>query len=145
MNKFYRTNITVLFITALLIILYMGFFPRSSGRSGTETRELTEFPDFSYEALTSGQYTATITDWFTDTIPYRDTILDMASWIRGLYGMDYVIKTDDGKDVHFESDNLQEGINDSRPDGNISDPLANEDISDTNSGIDELPPDLFED
>ncbi len=143
MNKFYKTNIAVLFVAALLIVLFMGVFPRSSGRSGTETRMLTEFPDFTCDAYFSGEYTATITEWFTDTVPYRDTLLDIASGIRNLYGIDYVVKTEDGKEVHFESSGLQEGIKDEKPDGNVSDPLLEEGVVDTSSGTNNLPPDIF--
>lgn len=126
MNKYYKINIAALFLTAVLVVLFMGICPRSSGRSGTETRILTEFPEFSFEAFFNGEYTATITEWFSDTVPYRDTMLDLASTIRGLYGIDYIVKTEDGKEIHFESNGVQEGIKDERPDGNVSDPLAAE-------------------
>ncbi|MBE6678347.1 MAG: hypothetical protein E7597_06105 [Ruminococcaceae bacterium] len=143
MNRFHKINIIVLLVATVLIVMFMTFFPRSSGRSGTETRMLTEFPDFNWDAYFSGAYTATITEWFTDTVPHRDALLDFASSIRNLYGIDYIVKTEDGKEVHFESSGLQEGIKDEKPDGNVSDPLLEENVVDTSSNTNDLPPDIF--
>ena len=144
MNKFYKINIAALLITAILVIAFMCVFPRSSGVSATETRVLTEFPAFSVENYLSGEYTATITEWFTDTIPYRDFFLDLASEIRGFYGIDYKIKTEDGKEIHFESNGVQEGIKDERPEGNVSDPLAGEDFFETPQGENQSSQKFFE-
>ena len=37
-----------------------------------EKRKLASFPEFTAENYFSGQFTAGINHWFTDTVPYRD-------------------------------------------------------------------------
>ena len=47
--------------------------------SYTENRELAEFPEFSFEKLFSGEYTDGITEWFDDTVPWRDGFKDISA------------------------------------------------------------------
>ncbi|MBQ4648818.1 MAG: hypothetical protein IJN86_02150 [Clostridia bacterium] len=124
MSKFYKINIITIAAVTAIIIGCMAFFPRSSGISKTETRHLATFPEFSFESYFEGEYTEGISKWFSDTIPERELILDIASNIRELYGTDYIAKNEKGEDVEINTDNVQEGIDDERPDGNVSDPLA---------------------
>ena len=47
--------------------------------SYTEKRPLATFPDFSFEKLFSGEYTDGITEWFDDTVPWRDGFKDISA------------------------------------------------------------------
>ena len=47
--------------------------------SYTEKRPLAEFPEFSFEKLFSGEYTDGITEWFDDTVPWRDGFKDISA------------------------------------------------------------------
>lgn len=55
--------------------------------SDSEGRELTKFPSFSWESFLSGEYTSQISLWYADTFPGRETLLDMSSDFKGLYGI----------------------------------------------------------
>lgn len=47
--------------------------------SYTEKRPLAAFPEFSFEKLFSGEYTDGITEWFDDTVPWRDGFKDISA------------------------------------------------------------------
>ena len=64
------------------------FLPRS-GISESEQRMLAEFPQFSAEMLTKGQYTNGITEFFNDNVPFREEIKKAAVQMRKLYGISY--------------------------------------------------------
>lgn len=117
-SKFLRIfNIVAIAVTAVCIISFLSLtsvFPRSEGYSTSEKRPLLTFPTYSNSALFDGSYTAGIAEWYTDTVPHREELLGIAAGIKGLYGVD----------TYFQSSNLQDGIQDSRPDGDVSDPLA---------------------
>ncbi len=63
----------------------MLFLPRSR-ESVLEQRELAEFPEYSREALMDGSYTAGISHYFSDTVPMRDRLMEMASAIQEFTG-----------------------------------------------------------
>ena len=54
--------------------------------SHIEKRNLAEFPEFSVEALMSGDYFDDITTWFSDTFPGRETWIELASQTKSLHG-----------------------------------------------------------
>ena len=58
-------------LTAVGMFFFLNFFPRSAV-SSLERRELKSFPTFSMEALRSGEYTTSVSSWYSDTEPYRD-------------------------------------------------------------------------
>ena len=58
-------------LTAVVMFFFLNFFPRSAV-SSLERRELKSFPTFSMEALRSGEYTTSVSSWYSDTEPYRD-------------------------------------------------------------------------
>ncbi len=55
--------------------------------SESENRKLAEFPEWNAEAFMNGQYTADIGLWYSDTFPFRDTLIDLNSGLRKLYGL----------------------------------------------------------
>ena len=80
-----------------LLVLFNWFFPRSE-ESMIEKRKLASFPEFTAENYFSGQFTAGINHWFTDTVPYRDNFKNAGNGFKGLFG----ITTDDS--VNFVGD-----------------------------------------
>lgn len=66
--------------------LYMNFFERTE-ISQNEKRELTKFPEFSLESYFSGEYTGTLDKWYTDTIPNRDTLVELSGSVESLRGI----------------------------------------------------------
>lgn len=64
-------------LTAVGMFVFLNFFPRSTV-SSLERRELKSFPTFSMEALRSGEYTTSVSSWYSDTEPYRDYWMAMS-------------------------------------------------------------------
>ena len=64
-------------LTALGMFVFLNFFPRSTV-SSLARRELKAFPTFSMEALRSGEYTTSVSSWYSDTEPYRDYWMAMS-------------------------------------------------------------------
>ena len=85
--------------------------------SGIENRELAKFPEFSFESYFNAEYTAGITEYFTDTAPGRDAFKNIITEIRALFG----IQPKEGV-IDVKPPNPSD---DERPDGLVSDPLAN--------------------
>ena len=66
--KKYIIYITVMVTVIVAFVVVLNFFPRSE-YSELERRELTRRPAFSFQALTSGEYTKGISSWYSDTEP----------------------------------------------------------------------------
>ena len=64
--------------------------PLRPTESATEKRKLTEFPTFSLETLKSGEYFDLISAWYSDTVPMRDSLLQMNAKVQGLLGTNTV-------------------------------------------------------
>lgn len=60
-------------------------FPRST-ESITEKRELKKFPELSAESWFSGEFTAGVSEWFSDTVPARDAVTNLSTQLRELRG-----------------------------------------------------------
>lgn len=69
-------------VTAGLLL----FLPRPT-QSLIEQRELAEFPEFSWESFINGDYTEGITEFYDDTVPYRDELKKAAAMLRSIYGL----------------------------------------------------------
>lgn len=72
------------FGTAVLLLV----LPRSD-TSEIEQRKLAEFPEYSNETFINGEYTNGITEFFGDTVPFRDELKKLGSRLRGFYGVSY--------------------------------------------------------
>lgn len=57
--------------------------------SMTEKRELAKFPQFSFEDFFSGEFTTGVTNWFNDTVPWRDGFKDLSAQMNKLMGISY--------------------------------------------------------
>ena len=57
--------------------------------SYTENRKLATFPEFTFEKFFSGEYTDGITEWFDDTVPWRDGFKDISANIVKNMGVSF--------------------------------------------------------
>lgn len=80
-----RINIGV--CTAFFAVAAIGLLvlPRPTV-SETEKRNLATFPEFTWDAYWSGQYTSDISYFFNDTVPFRDTFKSIGAGFRSLFG-----------------------------------------------------------
>ncbi|HBF15177.1 MAG TPA: hypothetical protein DDW30_05765 [Clostridiales bacterium] len=76
------------FAGALLVIGLVGllFFLRPS-TSEVEGRELTKFPDFTWNDFWDGSYFSAMTTWYADTFPGRDGLISVQHALEELYGI----------------------------------------------------------
>lgn len=89
-NKKRRKIADAVYLSSVLLFLafiggFMLVFPRSV-KSVLEQRTLEEFPEFSLETFRDGSYTADIGIYFSDTVPFRDSLTVLSSEIRDLTG-----------------------------------------------------------
>ena len=82
-NKIYIILITLL-IAAFTVVF--NFFPRSTF-SELEKRELAQFPAFSVDKLAKGEFTDSVSIWFSDSEPYRDKLMALSMGIRANMAM----------------------------------------------------------
>ncbi len=80
---------------SFFVMLYLGAviafaIPLRPTFSPSEKRNLAEFPEFSKEALLSGDYFNDINTWFSDTFPFRDFLTQTGTKIKNLYGISSV-------------------------------------------------------
>ncbi len=81
-NIVYLTTVLLAFEAIGLSLL---IFPRSTV-SITEKRELKKFPEFSMDSYFSGDFTKEVSEWFSDTVPFRDELTNAATAIREING-----------------------------------------------------------
>lgn len=72
-------------LAALMVLSFL--LPLRPTESLMEGRDLTKFPEYSTEALLSGEFFSGIDDWFSDTMPGRDLFLDFNRKVQDLYGI----------------------------------------------------------
>ena len=60
--------------------------PLRPTESQREKRKLAEFPAFSVKTLFSGDYFADIGTWYSDTMPGRDTLISINSFLQNILG-----------------------------------------------------------
>ncbi len=83
---FCYANIVYSAIAFGLIAVGLLVLPHST-ISEIEQRELAKFPTFSPEEFANGKYTNGITDYYNDTVPYRDDLKKAAANLRSLFGV----------------------------------------------------------
>lgn len=133
-NKIRRTAADVFFvITAAAFFAGIGaamlLLPRSS-ESVLEQRALAEAPEYSSEKFRNGSYSAEISAYFSDTVPFRDELMSLSSALCGLTGfrsnnirLHNVSSADSGGTVPTDPEYSQNG---GSPDGNSGgDPSPN--------------------
>lgn len=91
-----RRACDIIFLALLLIMfetvaLAFVMFPRSE-ISELENRKLKEFPEFTLESWFDGSFTAEVSEWFTDTVPFRDDLMGYSKSIQELSGFSTGVK-----------------------------------------------------
>lgn len=80
-------RLVIPFFAVLTVLTVVSFIlPLRPTRSQMEKRNLAEFPEFSVEALMSGDYFDDISTWFSDTFPGREEWLSLSRSISSLHG-----------------------------------------------------------
>ncbi|MCL2087578.1 MAG: DHHW family protein [Oscillospiraceae bacterium] len=79
-------NVAAFILVISAISFALLFMPRTEV-SLTEQRELEKLPVFSWELLLSGEFTRQINIYFSDTVPERDRLTAIASFINGMSGV----------------------------------------------------------
>ncbi len=80
---------------SFFVMLYIGAaiafaIPMRPTYSPSEKRNLAKFPEFSAEALLSGDYFNDVSTWFSDTFPFRDILTQTGTKIKNLYGFNSI-------------------------------------------------------
>ncbi len=78
-----RVFFGILFLIAIIGLL----LPLRPKTSTIEKRTLTAFPKFSLAAFWNGDYLNGISTWYSDTFPFRETLLAANSGFQNLYGI----------------------------------------------------------
>ncbi len=79
-------KIAVSFFTFVIISTVCFIIPLRPTVSETEKRELAKFPEFSFSAFADGSYFTDISTWFSDTVPFRDSLMNINSKIQNFLG-----------------------------------------------------------
>lgn len=82
MDKIYLAAVLVAFET---VGLSMFILPRSTV-SENERRELATFPEFTAKSYADGEFAEGVSEWFSDTVPFRDALTEKSVRLRELSG-----------------------------------------------------------
>ena len=82
-NHIFIYIVGALFVALTVLFL---FFPRSTF-SQTERRELKKFPPLTTDSLAKGLFTQSVSDWFSDSGPYRDEFMTASLMVKDLISM----------------------------------------------------------
>lgn len=92
----YTAVIATVFIECAIALTAL---PRST-ESELEKRSLAKFPTLTADSLFNGSYTAAVSSWFSDTVPFRDEIMEQSMTLKNAMG----IKSSLGKKSSVEGD-----------------------------------------
>ncbi len=81
-------SLTVIVPMYITLLVFADLLPRSTV-SNIEKRNLATFPEFSWNDYWSGQYTSDVANYFDDTVPFRDTLKQAASYFNSIFGIKY--------------------------------------------------------
>ena len=98
MNKLYISIIVLVFCAFTIVF---DTFPRSTF-SELEKRDLATLPEFSWQRLFDGSYTKAVSQWFSDSEPYRDHFMAMSMNVKD--GQKLVVNSDDNVTFHASTD-----------------------------------------
>ena len=87
-----RKTARIIITGTLVLALTFGAFilPLRPKVSEAEKRPLARFPEFSFSSLFSGEYFSGISSWFSDTVPFRDSLVELNSKIQHLLGLSLI-------------------------------------------------------
>lgn len=104
LNSKWKYGMTVVLGGSLLGLAVLGFnVSLRPDYSVSEKRELKHFPKVSLAAVWSGDWFTELTDWFSDTFPFRETLLSGEASLEQLYGLQ-------GEAIYSRSDSVAESI-----------------------------------
>lgn len=124
-NKGAVTYLSITGAFFLVIFAIFTFFPRPE-YSELEKRDLQTFPKFEEHKNNLPGYTAAISDWFSNTEPFRDSFLTMSMGLRN--SMKFNFRSDDDAVSFIATADSMEGAQDARQ----------EVLDDEFAGVDEL-------
>lgn len=75
------------FASALILIGFIALISPKPAVSDIENRALAEKPTLSFETLKDGSYTRELAIYYSDTFPFRESLIKGAAWFRGLFGL----------------------------------------------------------
>lgn len=82
--KLLSVGLVIVLITVMSVIsMNLSLRPTESEK---EKRMLSQFPEFSFSALFNGRYFADISTWFSDTMPFREEIIDINNGVQTILG-----------------------------------------------------------
>ncbi len=84
-----RKDKALVIVVALLMeafVLVFWAFPRST-YSELEKRELRQFPQFSWQSLCNGSFTSDVSNWFSDSEPFRDVFMTSSMRLKSWMAM----------------------------------------------------------
>ncbi|MCQ2288471.1 MAG: DHHW family protein [Muribaculaceae bacterium] len=114
MNKTFITIFAILFFGMTIVFVT---FPRST-YSELEKRDLATFPKYNQDSLMNGSFTKNISQWFSDSEPYRDVLMTMSMTLKEY--LKFNIGNDENS-VSFVAKDEEEGLGDTANLGDIAD------------------------
>lgn len=123
----------VIFTIFIGFVALFSLLPRSSV-SRLERRKLMEFPEFSADSLASGAYTSAISSWFSDTQPYRDTLLEIAMAMKDRMAL----KLGDQVTFHAGIDPTDDMLGEVEPEDTIPPEPTEQELEQRNRRIDDV-------
>ena len=79
------SRILVALVTVMMtaFVAVFCFLPRST-YSELEKRDLSKFPDFCWDSLRNGSFTRSVSNWFSDSEPFRDVFMGESMELKSL-------------------------------------------------------------
>ncbi|MGI6264327.1 MAG: DHHW family protein, partial [Acutalibacteraceae bacterium] len=87
MRKYRSVQVLAFFIALYLISVLSLMLPLRPKVSQSEKRKLAEFPSFTLSGFLDGEFFAGIDRWFSDTFPFRETLIGWNTAIWNLSGI----------------------------------------------------------
>ncbi|MBR5519660.1 MAG: hypothetical protein IKU55_02975 [Clostridia bacterium] len=77
------------FLAPIFSLFFLALVDTDATESLDENRKLASFPDFSLQALTSGDFTANFETYYSDTFPFRENLLGASRTINSFYALSF--------------------------------------------------------
>ena len=123
---------------ALTIVAFI--IPLRPTQSVAEKRNLAKFPEFTWEAFTSGDYFDDINLWFSDTFPGRDGWISLSNTTSNFHGISDVVIYGDIGSQETIPDEFQGNDETRPPELDNTDPSSTPSIPEDTTPIDTTPP-----
>jgi hypothetical protein len=138
--------IAIIGVVFAAFVIVFDTFPRSKV-SELEKRELAQFPTFTKDSLLDGSFTREVSQWFSDSEPYRDELMTLSMDVK-----DHIrLTTNDEEQITFHAAEPEQGSTTAeednkriaeldeaekeRADGIVPEEIADENAKIANAGI----------